>query len=175
MCRRINSWNLNITRERVGRAVFLHFGKASLAACTAALNSLSVVCGRRETTSWVACTRQAGKLQIVPLQQLILSEFENYAIVNLMMPDNHKVLRWPLTGLVTSTHSVACDSLNSPSMRSLTEGCKSHKGLTYWCSVSSIATSRQNVMTSKRHENIPECRWRALAAQQRILLPGGEH
>ena len=91
MCCRINSWNLNITRERVGRAVFLHFGKASLAACTAALNSLSVVCGRRETTSWVACTRQVGKLQIVPLQQLILSE--SYAVVDHMMPDKHKVLR----------------------------------------------------------------------------------
>lgn len=51
----ISSWNFSITRCRVGTGVARHAGKASFAACTAALNSAAVVSGSRETTSWVAC------------------------------------------------------------------------------------------------------------------------
>ena len=56
MWRRMSSCSLNITRERVGSGVFRHFGNASLAACTASLNSAAVVSGSRETTSCVACS-----------------------------------------------------------------------------------------------------------------------
>ncbi len=47
----MSSWNLNMTRERVGRGVLRQLGKASFAACTAALNSPGVVSGSRDTTS----------------------------------------------------------------------------------------------------------------------------
>jgi hypothetical protein len=54
-CCLMSSWNFSMTRCLVGTAVARHAGNASLAACTAALNSAAVVSGRRETTSCVAC------------------------------------------------------------------------------------------------------------------------
>lgn len=61
MSLRMSSWNLNMTRCRAVIGVFLHEGNALLAACTAALNSSSVVRGTRETTSWVAWRKKINK------------------------------------------------------------------------------------------------------------------
>ena len=56
MCSRMSCCSLNMTLILVGTGVSRHFGKASLALCTAALNSAAVVRGRRESTCCVACS-----------------------------------------------------------------------------------------------------------------------
>ena len=113
MWRRMSSCSLNITRERVGSGVFRHLGNASLAACTASLNSAGVVSGRRETTSCVACKTIASTVQALIAKKLIQCESDN-------------MNGTPFTGFVTSTHSVARDSRNSPLMSSFTDGCKQY-------------------------------------------------
>jgi len=55
VCSRINCCSLNMIRERTDTDVFLHAGKAALAAATAASISSSVLSGTRDSTSWVAC------------------------------------------------------------------------------------------------------------------------
>lgn len=51
MLARMSSWNLNMTRTRVGVGVLRHLGKASAAARTAESNSALVVNGSLDSTS----------------------------------------------------------------------------------------------------------------------------
>ena len=120
MCSRIRCCRRSITRCRTDTGVRRQAGNASRAAATAASNSALVVCGTRDTTSWVAYS-------ICLLLVSANSVYRAPLLRNVQMPLHRQWGYCQITGLYTSIHSFVDESVNFPFITVCTFSCNSNE------------------------------------------------